>query len=46
MSGIICKLCGEDMEEIIGGDGVQCETCGFTIRSDGSKDYSEIENEE
>lgn len=46
MSGITCKLCGGDMEEIIGGDGVQCETCGFIIKSDGSKDYSEIENEE
>lgn len=43
MSGIICPLCGGDMEEIIGGDGIQCDTCYFIIRSDGSRDYSEIE---
>lgn len=46
MSGIVCPLCGGDIEEIIGGDGAQCETCGFIIRSDGSYDYSEVEIEE
>lgn len=34
------------MEQIIGGDGLQCETCGFIIRSDGSEDCNEVENEE
>lgn len=43
---MICKLCGGDIEEIIGGDGVQCETCGFIVRSDGPEDYSEVENYE
>lgn len=43
MSEIVCPLCGGDMEEIIGGDGIQCETCGLIIRSDGSEDYSEVE---
>ncbi|MCM1171296.1 MAG: hypothetical protein NC393_04125 [Clostridium sp.] len=46
MSGVTCKLCGGDMEEIIGGDGMQCDTCGFIIRSDSSEDYSEVEDEE
>lgn len=46
MSGVTCKLCGGDIEEITGGDGAQCDTCGFIIRSDGSEDYSKIEAEE
>ena len=45
MSGVVCPLCGDDIEEIIGGDGAQCETCGFIIRSDGSYNYSEVDNE-
>lgn len=43
MNGIYCPLCGGDMEEIIGGDGIQCETCRFIIRSNNSKDFSEVE---
>lgn len=43
MSEEVCLLCGGDMGKIIGGDGMQCETCGFIIRSDGSEDYSEVE---
>ena len=33
------------MEEIMYGDGIQCDTCGFIIRSDGTEDKSEIEEE-
>lgn len=42
MSGEICPLCGGSMEELEGSDGTQCFTCGFIIRSDGTKDYSEL----
>lgn len=45
MTGIICPVCGGDLNEIIHGDGVQCETCGYIIRSDGSSDVSEMEDE-
>lgn len=45
MSGIFCPSCGGNMEEIIHGDGIQCDTCGFIIRSDGSEDYSEMETD-
>lgn len=38
--GVVCKECGGDMYEIT--DGIQCDTCGFIIRSDFSEDYSEI----
>jgi ribosomal protein L37E len=42
--GIICKECGGDMYEIT--DGVQCDTCGFIIRSDFSEDRSEMVEED
>ena len=42
--GIVCKVCGGDMYEIT--DGIQCDTCGFIIRSDFSEDFSEMINEE
>lgn len=40
MTGVVCKICGGDMEELVGGDGAQCSTCGFIIRSDGSEDMT------
>lgn len=43
--GLTCKNCGGTMEEIMYGDGIQCDTCGFIIRSDGTEDKSEIEEE-
>lgn len=42
---LYCKNCGGHMEEILHGDGVQCETCGWIIRSDGSNDISEVPDE-
>ena len=42
MTGETCRLCGGDMEEIAGGDGMQCDTCGFVVHSDGSEDFSYI----
>ena len=41
--GLTCKNCGGTMEEIMYGDGIQCDTCGFIIRSDGTEDESEME---
>lgn len=35
MFGIVCRICGGDMDEILHGDGIQCDTCGFIVRSDG-----------
>lgn len=46
MEGITCPECGGNMDEIIGGDGFQCDTCGFIVRSDGTKDYSEMDEED
>lgn len=49
MSGITCPLCGGDMEEQTGFDGVSCDCCGFIIRSDFTYDYSvfnELHDEE
>lgn len=43
MTGVTCPLCGGDIEEISEIDGAQCETCGFRIRSDGTYDYSDVE---
>ena len=40
MIEIVCQECGGDMYEIT--DGIQCDTCGFIIRSNGLKDYSEM----
>lgn len=42
--GVICKMCGGHMHEIFGY--VQCDTCGFIIRSNGEEDYSEVEEVE
>ena len=42
--GIICKECGGDMYETT--DSVQCDTCGFIIRSDFSEDSSEMNIED
>lgn len=42
---MICKHCGGNLNEILYGDGVQCDTCGFIIRSDGTEDHSEMEEE-
>lgn len=46
MTGIVCLECGGDLEEITGGDGMKCYTCGFIIRSDGSHDRSEMYEKE
>ena len=43
MTGLICPICGGDMDEIYHGDGIQCDTCNFIIRSDGLDDYSETD---
>lgn len=42
----VCPHCGGSMQTIIGGDGVQCDTCYFIIRSDGKEDYNEMEESE
>lgn len=42
MNGIYCPNCGGDMEEI--DDGIQCFTCYYIVRSDGSIDTSEMED--
>ena len=45
MAGLTCPQCGGNMDEIISGDGVQCYTCGYIIRSDCTEDCSEMEVE-
>lgn len=46
MNGLVCPLCGGEMEEIIIEDGIQCDTCSLIIRSNGYRDYSEMDIED
>ena len=45
MAGLTCPQCGGNMDGIIGGDGLQCDACGFIIGSDYTEDCSEMEME-
>ena len=39
-----CNYCGGTMNERIGSEGIQCDTCGLIIIN-GEEDYSEMEKE-
>ena len=39
-----CNYCGGTMNERIGSEGIQCDTCGLII-IDGEEDYLEMEKE-
>ena len=42
VSHYYCNYCGGTMNERIGSEGIQCDTCGLII-IDGEEDYLEME---
>ena len=44
VSHYYCNYCGGTMNERIGSEGIQCDTCGLII-IDGEEGYSEMEKE-